>query len=102
MGINGYSKNKKYGNYTKKQRFEKRFVAEAQVTHRLFNSQPQRNPYCRKHNEMRRMERNLIQICFQVDTVISARHGGVPWRDRFKSVLKTYKEPSGYAIKPRR
>ena len=41
----------------------------------------------------------VIPICIQDDTVIYSRHGGVPCRERFKSVLKTYKEPSSYVIK---
>ena len=43
----------------------------------------------------------LIPPCIQVDTLIYTRHGGVPWREKFKSVLKRYKEPSSYVIKPR-
>ena len=41
----------------------------------------------------------VIPICNQDDTVIYFCHGGMPWRKRFKSVLKTYKEPSSYVIK---
>lgn len=44
----------------------------------------------------------LIPICNQVDTVIYTRHGGMPWRDKIKSVSKTFKGPSNCVTKRRR
>ena len=42
----------------------------------------------------------LIPVCIQDDTVLYSCHVGAPWRDRFKSVLKMYKEPNSCVIKP--
>jgi len=42
----------------------------------------------------------LIPICIRDDTMTYTHHGGVPCRDKLKSVLKTYKEPSNCVIKP--